>query len=38
MSMDIPRTKEEWEEYERLCEKYSKPIREGDYYVEVSYS
>jgi hypothetical protein len=38
MSMDIPKTKEEWEEYEKMREKYSKPIREGDICYIVNYS
>ena len=38
MSMNIPTTKEEWEEYEKLREKYSKPIRKGDYFEDVNYS
>ena len=31
-------TQEEWEEYEKIREKYSKPVREGDLCYIVNYS
>lgn len=38
MSMNIPTTKDELEEYERISEKYSKLIDKNGYYIEVAYS
>lgn len=38
MSMNIPKTEEEWEEYEKMKEKYSKPIYKEGVWCSVNYS